>query len=67
MRLGLSQVQLAARTGCSLTTVSVAERTGFLSDSMALRFATALNLPLGVLKPGSAPAGHLTGLNGGEA
>ncbi len=39
----LTQVQLAVRVGCSLTTVSLAERCGYLSRQMARRFADALD------------------------
>jgi transcriptional regulator with XRE-family HTH domain len=43
-RAGLSQVALAARAGCALSTVSLAERGGRLSRSMAKRLATALSV-----------------------
>lgn len=41
---GYSQVELAAKAGCSLTTVSLAERLGFLTSAMAQRFAAALQV-----------------------
>jgi transcriptional regulator with XRE-family HTH domain len=41
---GLSQVALAFRSGVSLSTLSVAERTGFLTPTTAQRLATALEV-----------------------
>lgn len=45
LRAGLSQVSLAVRAGCSLSTVSLVERGGFLSPDMAARLARALAVP----------------------
>ena len=41
---GFSQVTLAVRSGVSLTTLSVAERTGFLTAATAQRLAAALEV-----------------------
>jgi transcriptional regulator with XRE-family HTH domain len=41
-RLGLSQVDLAVAAGCSLNTVSLAERSGYFTERMAAKFAAAL-------------------------
>lgn len=40
---------LAARAGCSLNTVSLAERGGFLTEKMARRFAAVLGCQPDVL------------------
>ena len=44
LRAGLSQVALAVRAGCSLSTVSLAERGGVLSADMAAQLASALSI-----------------------
>ena len=44
LKRGLSQLTLAARARCSLNTVSLAERGGFLSREMAERFAIVLEV-----------------------
>ncbi len=44
LRKGLSQVALASLARCSINTVSLAERGGFLSDQMAKRFANVLGI-----------------------
>ncbi len=49
LRAGLSQVALATRAGCALSTVSLAERGGRISRSMAERFAAALSVAPEVL------------------
>ncbi len=51
LRLGISQVLLAARANCSLSTVSLAERGGFLSAAMAIKFAVVLGCELHLLRP----------------
>lgn len=43
-RRGLSQVALAAHARCSINTVSLAERGGFLTRAMAERFARVLGV-----------------------
>jgi len=54
VRVGLSQVALAAKAGCSIGTVSLAERGGFLTQEMARRFAAVLGCDPGeLLTPGS--------------
>jgi transcriptional regulator with XRE-family HTH domain len=51
LRARLSQVGLAARARCSLNTVSLAERGGFLSREMAARFAQVLGCDVADLLP----------------
>jgi transcriptional regulator with XRE-family HTH domain len=50
-REGLSQLALAVRAGVSLNTVSLAERSGRLTERTAERFATALGVTRDVLTP----------------
>lgn len=52
LRRGWSQVALAARAGCSLNTISLAERGGFLSSAMAEKVAHALGLSPADIRPG---------------
>lgn len=52
LRRGWSQVALAARAGCSLNTISLAERGGFLSNAMAEKVAGALGLHPEDIRPG---------------
>jgi transcriptional regulator with XRE-family HTH domain len=51
----LSQFQLAVRTGLSLPTISLAERTGYFSERTAERLAAALEVPVESLR-GTAEA-----------
>lgn len=46
---GISQLQLAIRADCSLNTVSVIERGGRMSDTMAKKLEAALRLPTNTL------------------
>ena len=64
LRRGLSQVALAARAGCSVNTVSLAERGGFLTEHMAQRFAAVLSVSPDVLRPPKPTSA--AGLDSGE-
>jgi len=58
-RKGWTQVQLAVRAGCSLSTVGAAERFGYLSRQMARRFAEVLDCrPEELLAPASDEVGR---------
>lgn len=48
-------MQLAARAGCSLGTIGVGERLGFLTPRMALRLARVLKVGPEELIPSSSP------------
>lgn len=49
-RAGLTQLQLAVKAGCSIQTISLGERTGFLSAGSAARLAAALGVPVEELR-----------------
>lgn len=46
LRLGMTQLELAVRAHCSLSTVSLAERAGYVSRKTARRIADVLKAPL---------------------
>jgi transcriptional regulator with XRE-family HTH domain len=48
---GVSQKSLAATADCSISTVWLAEKGGFLSERMAKRFADALGVAVEELRP----------------
>ncbi len=50
-RAGISQVKLAGLAGCSISTVSLAERGGFLTDEWAEKFAAILECEATDIKP----------------
>jgi transcriptional regulator with XRE-family HTH domain len=53
VRRGMSQLDLALKSGVSLGTVSLAERSGRISKSVAARFAAALGIGPATLKHSS--------------
>ena len=57
-RCGLTQLELAVRAGCSLNSVSLAERGGRLSAQLAERFASALKVPIKALAPVESRTGE---------
>jgi len=50
-RLGLTQLQLAVKAGCSIQTISIAERTGHLTPTSAAKLARALECRAEELRP----------------
>ncbi len=50
-RLNLSQVDLSVRAGLSVSSVSLAERTGYLTRATAAKLARALGCPVEELLP----------------
>lgn len=55
-RLGISQVELALRAGCSHVTVSLLERGATMTPEMATRLAEALGVDARELCPDAIPA-----------
>lgn len=51
-RARLTQLQLAAKVGCSIQTISLAERTGYLTAGAAARIAAVLGIDANELRPG---------------
>jgi transcriptional regulator with XRE-family HTH domain len=47
----LTQLQLAARAGCSIQTISIAERTGHLTEPSAAKIAAVLGVQPEDLRP----------------
>lgn len=50
-RARLTQLQLAARAGCSIQTISLAERSGYLTPAAAAKLAAALGVEVSELRP----------------